>query len=140
MSLRDRAVLMHFRGLPKDSNDFVFGDLIQESHTTSIRHSVDHVKKHTIVRPETVGQLLQSGKSKLFEDDVILWGKKIFLIVWDDESFAFNMRALYKIPGAPGLQFNFSSHCLGEYKLIGNIHQQPDLLETGKNYEEHLDG
>lgn len=124
-----------FRGKRTDNGEWVYGDLIQNVDCLKIREqekSIKKIAKSYEVYPETVGQftgLLDKNGKKIFEGDIVLG---LFL-------FDMSINAVVKFrDGAFGLEwrrgeiieFNaFTSLCNITYEIIGNIYDNPELLE-----------
>lgn len=124
-----------FRGKRTDNGEWVYGDLIQNVDCLKIREqekSIKKIAKSYEVDPETVGQftgLLDKNGKKIFEGDIVLG---LFL-------FDMSINAVVKFrDGAFGLEwrrgeiieFNaFTSLCNITYEIIGNIYDNPELLE-----------
>ena len=124
-----------FRGKRTDNSEWVYGDLIQNIDCLKIREqekSIKKIAKSYEVDPETVGQftgLLDKNGKKIFEGDIVLG---LFL-------FDMSINAVVKFrDGAFGLEwrrgeiieFNaFTSLCNITYEIIGNIYDNPELLE-----------
>ena len=124
-----------FRGKRTDNGEWVYGELIQNVDCLKIREqekSIKKIAKSYEVDPETVGQftgLLDKNGKKIFEGDIVLG---LFL-------FDISINAVVKFrDGAFGLEwrrgeiieFNaFTSLCNITYEIIGNIYDNPELLE-----------
>ena len=124
-----------FRGKRTNNGEWVYGDLIQNVDCLKIREqekSIKKIAKSYEVDLETVGQftgLLDKNGKKIFEGDIVLG---LFL-------FDMSINAVVKFrDGAFGLEwrrgeiieFNaFTSLCNITYEIIGNIYDNPELLE-----------
>ena len=124
-----------FRGKRTDNGEWVYGDLIQNVDCLKIREqekSIKKIAKSYEIDLETVGQftgLLDKNGKKIFEGDIVLG---LFL-------FDMSINAVVKFrDGAFGLEwrrgeiieFNaFTSLCNITYEIIGNIYDNPELLE-----------
>ncbi len=124
-----------FRGKRTDNGEWVYGDLIQNVDCLKIREqekSIRKIAKSYEIDLETVGQftgLLDKNGKKIFEGDIVLG---LFL-------FDMSINAVVKFrDGAFGLEwrrgeiieFNaFTSLCNITYEIIGNIYDNPELLE-----------
>ena len=124
-----------FRGKRTDNGEWVYGDLIQNVDCLKIREqekSIKKIAKSYEVDLETVGQftgLLDKNGKKIFEGDIVLG---LFL-------FDMSINAVVKFrDGAFGLEWHrgeiiefnaFTSLCNITYEIIGNIYDNPELLE-----------
>ena len=129
-----------FRGkavnLNNGSKDFVFGQYVQNRNGKMIYSDTweDGVQKHYVIE-NTVGQytgLTDKNGTKIFEGDIVagaVWWQeqaKNGIVVFKDGSFG-----LLWYRGEVE-QFNaFTSMCNIEYEVIGNIHDNPELLKGG---------
>jgi hypothetical protein len=119
-----------FRGKRVDNGEWVYGYYVEAGHWQHIFNadkfgSLDAYK----VDPATVGQY--TGKTvktgPVCQDDI---GKSIdglFLIVWDEEKAAFMMQFL----DGSGERL-YLEEMWEDSEIIGNIHDNPKLLEGGK--------
>ena len=82
------------------------------------------------VDPETIGQFTEKTvkNGKVFDGDILKSIDGIFLVRWDEEKSAFVMRFL---------EYPFETLYLEEMwddaEIIGNIHDNPELLENLKS-------
>lgn len=119
-----------FRGKRIDNGKWIEGNLFV-SDTDGRTHILVGTRRITIeweVDPSTVGQftgLTDNHGNKIFEGDIVQahfttnHSKQIFRVTFDDGMFIFN-NGHVKLPvrGIYGI------------KVIGNIHDNPDLLEV----------
>lgn len=124
-----------FRGKRTDNDEWIYGDLIQNVDCLKIREqekSIKKIAKSYEVDRDTVGQftgLLDNNGKKIFEGDIVLG---LFL-------FDMSINAVVKFrDGAFGLEWHrgeiiefnaFTSLCNITYEIIGNIYDNPELLE-----------
>lgn len=124
-----------FRGKREDNNEWVTGDLMQWSDGTiriCVESGVDEKTTVTVI-PETVGQCtgLKDKNGKLiYEGDIVKglfnFGLEI-MSVCTFENGAFGLTA--KQCGAYHFSA-FTSMCNVQYEVIGNIRDNPELLES----------
>lgn len=124
-----------FRGKTESSKRWVVGDLLQWSDgEMCICENRNHFEKDKYrVISETVGQytgLTDNNGNKIFEGDIVagalIWQekRKNGLVAFKDGSFGL----MWYRGGVE--QYNaFTSMCNVEYEVIGNIHDNPDLLK-----------
>ena len=119
-----------FRGKRKHSIDFsesdwVFGDLFTDDMAiyTKLQNLIEII-------PETLGQytrLTDKNGTKIFEGDILkgAW-ETVFQVVYDDCYLGF--RAKEK----DGFHNCIDYYGLDSLEVIGNIHDNPELLEVAK--------
>lgn len=122
-----------------DETDWVYGSLIDSGNheqvtiypwyngasTMSVRQLV--YARMEAVKPETVGQYTgltdQNGK-KIFEGDIVDCGYgELTVVKWHEESASFYMQ------GLEGSNWTFD---FLEVEIIGNIHDNPELLQVSE--------
>ena len=122
-----------FRGKRSDDNEWVFGDL---------EHNGNHIPKFVdgyTVAPSTVGQftgLTDKNGKKIFEGDIIKHYNRddnptsfdVGRVFWDSTKCRW-LRTSQKCDYNPEM---WSSSAKG-YVIIGNIHDNPELLEVTDN-------
>jgi uncharacterized phage protein (TIGR01671 family) len=112
-----------FRGKRKDDGEWVYGLL-----TSTNPVCIDGVE----VIPETVGGyigLYDMKRKQMFEGDIIaLWAglrqPKMFLIKWSEDYLAWCAKDKHDEN-----QFYAKHKFLSRMEIIGNIHDNPELLE-----------
>ena len=126
-----------FRGKRKDNGEWVEGLLWKKKYNTTILFiscfpDKDDNEEVFVIDPETVGQYTgvtdKNGK-KIFEGDIV---KGLFLhsspvnsvIAFHDGTFGL----LWNRAGAK-TYWAFTSICNVEYEVIGNIHDNPELMK-----------
>ena len=124
-----------FRGKRKDNNEWVTGDLMQWSDGTiriCVESGVDEKTTVTVI-PETVGQctgLKDKNGKMIYEGDIVKglfnFGLEIMSVCTFKDG-AFGLTA--KQCGAYHFSA-FTSMCNVKYEVIGNIHDNPELLES----------
>lgn len=123
-----------FRGKREDNNEWVTGDLMQWSDGTiriCVESGVDEKTTVTVI-PETVGQctgLKDKNGKMIYEGDIVKglfnFGLEI-MSVCTFKNGAFGLTA--KQCGAYHFSA-FTSICNVQYEVIGNIHDNPNLLK-----------
>lgn len=129
-----------FRGIPLFGNEFVFGSLIIEKNekgedTYTIRRYENGKVSYFEVKPESVGQytdLKDKNDVEIYEGDIVkfipsgeygkvtTFGKSQNLgIEWENSKTAFFTPMFYLC-------------CESELEIIGNIYENPELLEQEK--------
>lgn len=124
-----------FRGKRKDNNEWVTGDLMQWSDGTiriCVESGVDEKTTVTVI-PETVGQctgLKDKNGKMIYEGDIVKglfnFGLEIMSVCTFKDG-AFGLTA--KQCGAYHFSA-FTSICNVKYEVIGNIRDNPELLES----------
>lgn len=126
-----------FRGKRIDNGDWVFGDLIREPWGYCIQvvtgSGNEYSRKKYAITEETVGQytgLKDKNGKRIFEGDIISffnWGGNVLkrAVVWDPQLGRFSVF----IDGALSVGVNPIS---GPHKVIGNIHDNPELMKDEK--------
>lgn len=124
-----------FRGKRFDNGDWVFGDLIREKWGYQVVTSSGngYSRKNYVITEETIGQytgLKDKNGKRIFEGDIISffnWGGNVLkrAVVWDPQLGRFSVF----IDGALSVGVNPIS---GPHKVIGNIHDNPELMKDEK--------
>ena len=126
-----------FRGKRIDTGEWIFGDLLQDGDLSFIvgrlKEFMDTPVNECLVKPDTVGQytgLKDRNGKEIYEGDIIggsngsingyPWPFTL-LIKWNDAACGFN---------TPKWGYMDSTHY---YEVIGNIHDNPELLEDWDN-------
>lgn len=121
-----------FRGKSKaQGSEWLYGDVLIYENSAQIWETINNRKHNSVVSLETIGQytgLTDKNGIMMFEGDIVtglfLFGMSINAVV------AFKN-------GAFGLEWNrggvntftaFTSLCNVEYEVIGNVHDNPELL------------
>ena len=117
-----------FRGKRADTKEWIYGDVQQNVDAVKIREqepNIQHVARSFVVIPETVGQytgMKDTNNTKIFEGDIIMMhgnAQEVAPVFYED--FCFNVDRDYCVL------------CVTEtddIEVIGNIHDNPDLLEV----------
>ena len=146
-----------FRGKRTDNGKWECGDLLSPNEFNAIPHIVyiDYLNEYgdigeisTPVIPETVGQytgLTDKNGVRIFEGDIVKGiaysVERIGVIVWIDEIASFGVR-YFKSVNSTAWENSSILHCASMGKtdefaaeIIGNIHDNPELLKVGDNNE-----
>ena len=118
-----------FRGKRLDNGEWVYGSLLQVEHedgsfTTAIFHKKD-AGGDAEVSPSTVGQytgLKDKNGKKIFDGDIVKRVGDKCVVKWTEED------AKFIIIGSM-TKLDFSLFFAENLEVIGNIHDNPDLLE-----------
>ncbi len=126
-----------FRGKSKaQGSEWLYGDVLIYENSAQIWETIDNRKYNSVVSLETVGQytgLIDKNGKKIFEGDIVagavhwLERMKNGVVVFRDGSFGLLWHRGEVEQFAP-----FTSLCNVEYEVIGNIHDNSDLLEGGE--------
>ena len=136
-----------FRGKTTDR-----GEWVQGCYTETLRYNNLHWiwdgKNHFTVNPDTIGQytgLTDKNGKKIFEGDIVESpiGRKAVVSFGtykpcstkDSDDFeCWKLTLLAKNEGETKLECGLGKHCMEYMRLIGNIHDNPELLEeSGDN-------
>ena len=123
-----------FRGKHSPKSMWDYGDLYIDHDKVyiSMRETMHGVRVHGEVIPDTVGQftdLTDKNGKKIFEGDIVKIdiAGLIFNAVCKFHSGSFGL--VWHYMGVDRWQA-FTSMCHVEYEVIGNIHDNPELLEV----------
>ena len=134
-----------FRGKVKNTNEWQYGDL---RHWTKKSLGIHHQELHTTLKviPDTVGQytgLTDKNGKKIFEGDLIKYANNLYQIIFECGCFALLDKDGEMISKIGGLNdhcyplMNLYIECCWEdnwaydIEIIGNIHDNPELLKEG---------
>lgn len=129
-----------FRGLQMfhENNDWVYGylkigDIAGKRTAFIIPADFDKCKiKEAPVYERTVGQytgLTDKNGVKIFEGDIIRTAgnlKRLFVVYWSDKSIQFVKKDVRLDDGA---EYGIPNIPIFEYEVVGNIYDNPELLE-----------
>jgi hypothetical protein len=125
------------------AGEWVFGNLLilpvrvpnVISHCVGIQFYEGNELKSILVNNETVGQYtgLTLKKTKVYEGDIIKCDKEKFVVVWEECGFYIKkITAEYEDGLSPGSWRLWEILAYRSHKVIGNIHDNKELLEEGK--------
>ena len=134
-----------FRGKRKDNDGWLWGDLLQDRdlgicliegfdyYTDADGLQRDYFQHEVI--PETVGQytgLTDKNGKKIFEGDILEFSDRLVSVFWHAHLGCWDSNFLKFTNEDNGKED--MSPCRWEYraKVIGNIHDNPELLEDKK--------
>lgn len=111
-----------FRGINNDGN-WCFGDLIQSNNDHNVWIHAPKINHTYKVTPATVGQftgLKDCAGQEIYEGDIVTFGRgtEPSAVRWDDE-FAYFVIMKSLLLG----------HACKAVRVIGNAHDNPELLE-----------
>lgn len=137
-----------FRGKRVDNQDWVYGNLVlNKSDGLLINVYIENTDINEFrqweVIPKTVGQftgLTDKNGTKIFEWDILDLGQTVngcnlFSVEWDKNRYGWNIRYHVKMNNPRLYEYSVESffaidEMTGEgVEIIGNIHDNPDLLE-----------
>ena len=147
-----------FRGKSCLSNKWLYGDLITYksgeaaiANFTNFGYECSEMLCRENVDPATVGQftgLFDKNGNEIYEGDIILWTRKnvhiegrplqdlsyICVLYYDEVKCAFQFRCELQCGACVGwLDFDDDRASDSYIEVIGNIHDNPELLEKGGN-------
>lgn len=117
-----------FRGKRADNGEWIYGDLMQNVDCIKIREQekdIKHISKSFEIIPETVGQyigLTDKNGTMIWEGDIVKHYNSVYEISYITKYARFAGRNSNCI---------FASIPFGNTEVIGNIHDNPELLKGG---------
>ena len=124
-----------FRGKRKDNGEWVYGNYAVTNNNGK-RHFIFQNKAFEFeVESETIGQytgLTDKNGKKIFEGDILreYHPEQDVIIEWSDASFGF--RRANKPKDCVYSTIRYMQNAMSRLKIIGNIYDNPELLETMK--------
>ena len=123
-----------FRGKRLDNEAWVYGDLIENQGRYFIYHAMSEttiednddgriVVAAVEVNPDTVGQytgLKDRYGDRIWEGDLVKHGDEVSAVFFDTENSCFD----FKASNDP-----FAAQFFCDYEILGNIHDNPELLK-----------
>lgn len=126
---------IEFRGLDIETNEWVYGGIDSKGDCISI--SIGR-ERYIVIRKETLGQytgLKDKNGEKIFEGDILLYNEQVKTTV------SYKNGAFIRSYENSNIYLLYDSFimdgCLGDYEVIGNIYENPELLE-GFNMNENF--
>ena len=118
-----------FRGKRVDSSEWFEGSYwLSRSAVRETTYITDGYGNLFCVIPETVGQytgLNDKNDAKIFEGDILKFRSGIYSVEWDNEHSKFLQR---------DGQFSRELHIwIAKSEIVGNIHDNPELLKGEEN-------
>lgn len=119
-----------FRGKRCDNGEWVDGNLFVDEKKEKHEILVGYVNYRVCweIDPKTIGQfigLLDRNGGKIFEGDILNVDGVIYACRWDDGNFEFGLANNKESFGIAYATLNM--------KVIGNIHDNPELLGGGSD-------
>ena len=117
-----------FRGKTTKDKEWVYGDLLHDGYDYDVAIWEQKYKLVTEISPETVGQftgLTDKNGTKIFEGDIVRNGEYTMIVVWYD--FLASFALAFSVDGNYHETMSKSD---GYLEVIGNIHDNPELLEA----------
>lgn len=119
-----------FRGKRTDTGEWIYGDLLTSNGTEcEISYWNGVIYSRYDVEPSTVGQftgLLDKNGKEIYEGDMLNNGQRNYFVCWNETRGAWWLKSIDLIYTQP---LGFLS---AELFVIGNIHDNPELLKGGK--------
>lgn len=127
-----------YRGKQTDTGEWVEGWYckapygrwpLRDTIIPSVEDEAGHLV-HVEINPETVGQYTgrddKNGR-KMFEHDIVRFDRGTFVVMFADCRMGFCFSGLHGRGCVPGFSMAHWEHV----EVIGNIHDDPELLEGG---------
>lgn len=118
-----------FRGKRKDNSEWVEGYYCKYGFTGKEKHYIIPIYASALyaieVLPETVGQytgICDKNSKKIFEEDIVKTNGAVYGCRWAEYNYEFEFNNKNE---------NFGIAYAQDVEVIGNIHDNPDLLEGG---------
>lgn len=141
-----------FRGKDAKTGEWVYGDLhilCDKPHIHTEPTPYPYAGRRSFVNPNTIGQftgLYDKNGKEIYEGDILLWTRKNLhiegrqpedllykcVVYYDNDKCAFQFRCELRFGACVGcLDFDDDRADESFVEVIGNIHDNPELLEKG---------
>lgn len=148
--------IIKFRGKDIETGKWVYGDLhvlCNRPHIHTEQTAYPYAGKRSFVALETIGQftgLIDKNGKEIYEGDILLWTRKNVhiegrplqdfsdkcIVYYDSDKCAFKFRCELRYGACVGyLDFDDERADESFVEVIGNIYDNPELLEKGGNDE-----
>jgi len=142
-----------FRGKDIKTGELVYGDLhvlCDRPHIHTEPTAYPYAGRRSFIDPDTVGQftgLYDKNGKEIYEGDILLWTRKNVhiegrplqdfsykcIVYYDNDKRAFQFRCELRCGACVGyLDFDDDRADESFVEVIGNIHDNPELLKGGK--------
>lgn len=133
---------IRFRGKRKDTGEWVFGDL-EYNHSKNIAriHTYDedgNYERQHEVNHESVGQftgLTDKNSKDIYEGDIVKFrvlDDTVFENVWKEYIYEVSFcNGCFCTHGTPLIKGKWKGYDMVNVEIIGNIHDNPELLKGG---------
>lgn len=121
-----------FRGKRTDTGEWVYGDILQWTDGTVDIAPIDRDNIQHTVNPDTVGQytgLKDRNGKEIYESDLLKSGDIILEVWWSDDEACY---MLDMVNPFKEMSTCMSACHIAGMEVIGNIHDNPELLEEVK--------
>jgi uncharacterized phage protein (TIGR01671 family) len=125
-----------FRGKQVNTGEWLYGDLIHNNEQTLINPIFQEPYEYPDdfdgnVLPETVGEytgLPDKHGKEIYEGDIVRGNKgnksnDVWVVFWNVKEAEFSIRP-------HDFRYHYKLNGLGKVEVVGNIYQNPDLLEV----------